>query len=114
MRTFVENVKVLAGESSLLSQMPNILKVDDIYNLSIAKIESIVAESSELDVCRRKPQIDRMMLNEALQACNQHSANHGQGTLASSHSLGPYAYLMKPHHGHCLSCLHPANPHDLT
>lgn len=114
MRTFIENVKVLALENCLLMQMPNVLTLNDIHNLQIKQIESLAAESEDVSICRQNTQQDHKHLENALRTCKEHRTGHRKGMLVNPCDLSSVAHFGKPYHGHCLAYLHVTRPHRLA
>ncbi|KAI1800098.1 P-loop containing nucleoside triphosphate hydrolase protein [Daldinia bambusicola] len=71
LRTFVDNVVVLAVENCLISDLPSILTTAKINEMEDSELERLASESPEVQTERKELQAEYEALEKGLQICNK-------------------------------------------
>ncbi|KAK7428485.1 hypothetical protein QQZ08_004923 [Neonectria magnoliae] len=72
LQTFTENVILLGVENCLVSQVPEILTLDRVFELNDMQLELLATEPLETTRQRTALQVERSDLRAALKACQRH------------------------------------------
>ncbi|KAI1479949.1 P-loop containing nucleoside triphosphate hydrolase protein, partial [Daldinia eschscholtzii] len=71
LRTFVDNVVVLAVENCLIRDLPSILTTAKIHEMEDNELERLASESPEVQIERKELQSEYEALEKGLQICNK-------------------------------------------
>lgn len=72
LKTFVDNIIILAIENCLICELPSILEPNKVNGMTDDQIKELVAESDEVIEERSRVQKALTSLNEGLKACRRH------------------------------------------
>ncbi|KAI8962256.1 P-loop containing nucleoside triphosphate hydrolase protein, partial [Daldinia sp. FL1419] len=70
-RTFIDNVVILAVENCLISELPSILTTEKINRMEDVELERLAGESPEVQAEREELQSEYEALREGLKICNK-------------------------------------------
>ncbi|XXG98775.1 hypothetical protein Hte_005105 [Hypoxylon texense] len=71
LRTFTDNVVVLAVENCLIRDLPQILTVEKFKRMTDDELEQLASEAADIQETRQQQQVELEFLKEALQACHK-------------------------------------------
>lgn len=72
LRVFTDNVITLALENCLISDIPNILSPEKVYDMSDDKVTELAAESKQIREERKKLQLQLEKLRMGFAACREY------------------------------------------
>lgn len=72
LRTFTDNVIILAIENCLVRDLPNVFTTRAVNRMKRAELEQLASESPEIQVERDEVQREYDSLNRGLEACNRY------------------------------------------
>ncbi|KAK3292818.1 P-loop containing nucleoside triphosphate hydrolase protein [Chaetomium fimeti] len=76
LRVFTDNVMTLALENCLISDIPNILSPEKVYDMTDDKVTTLAAESKQIRREREELQTQLEKLRLGLAACREHRPRH--------------------------------------
>lgn len=79
LRVFADNVMTLAIENCLISDIPNILSPDTVYNMTDEEIIKLGSESKQIQGQRDKLQLELKNLRIGLTTCREYRASESSG-----------------------------------
>ncbi|KAL2128455.1 hypothetical protein VTI74DRAFT_9168 [Chaetomium olivicolor] len=82
LRVFADNVMTLALENCLISDIPNILSPEKVYDMTDDKAATLAAESKQIRREREELQIQLEKLRMGLAACREYKPRESSGILA--------------------------------
>ena len=88
LRTFTENVTILAVENCLISELPSILTSSMVYEMDEEMLTTLVAESSEVRQERMELERDIRVLTEGLRICKRQRPREMTGEFGNLVHMG--------------------------
>src|SRR3569833_1514199 len=96
LRTFTENVIILAVENCLISELPSILASSIIHEMDEEKLTTLAAESSDLRQERFDSERDIRVLTEGLRICKKNRPRQSAGEYSGVGSVFVLALMIYP------------------
>ncbi|KAI1322603.1 hypothetical protein F5Y16DRAFT_413177 [Xylariaceae sp. FL0255] len=87
LRTFTDNVIVLATENCLIKDLPSILTTSEVSQMENDRLERLAAESSELQVERAELQAEYEALKKGIDLCKSYKSRKSTGLYQSARIL---------------------------
>jgi hypothetical protein len=85
LRVFADNVMILALENCLLSDIPNILSPEMVYDMTDDKVTALAAESKQIRREREELQSQLEKLHMGLAACREYRPRESSSSFAHYH-----------------------------
>lgn len=82
LRVFTDNIMILALENCLISDIPNILTPDKVYDMRDEDAEALAAESEQIQTERNRLQSQLERLRKGLAACRRYAPSQPSGMCA--------------------------------
>jgi hypothetical protein len=80
LRVFTDNVVTLALENCLISDIPNILSPEKVYDMADDKVTALAAESKHIRREREELQLQLGKLRMGLAACREYKPRESSGS----------------------------------
>ncbi|KAH6847510.1 hypothetical protein B0I37DRAFT_431099 [Chaetomium sp. MPI-CAGE-AT-0009] len=91
LRVFTDNVMTLALENCLMSDIPNILSPEKVYDMTDDKVTTLAAESKQIRREREELQIQLEKLRMGLAVCREHRPRHSNVGIMAKLPVFPIA-----------------------
>lgn len=95
LRVFTDNIMILALENCLISDIPNILTPDKVYDMRDEDAEALAAESEQIQTERNRLQSQLERLRKGLAACRRYAPSQPSGSMCALFTTSPSIWCVK-------------------